>query len=270
VELLRELPEVEAPEDLASRVLARIGAGEGRAGAWARLGGRLAALADSAWVAPAVTAAAAILVLVLVQSVEIEISIPGAALGRVPGVGLVASHREVAPAPSGLEGSSGPAGREQLAAQEAGLPAAPGRGAFAPSAAVLTVATEAPLSRAEEAPPLDAQERAACLEPGHGHTAVCSRLHSWMVGLALRDTPAFFEELDAMPGASREQWLSQLSQFAADSGSALRLAQQLRSVRDPRASSVAVLFERSAAAQRPGVVPATEESTVRGRPARGR
>jgi hypothetical protein len=88
---------------------------------------------------------------------------------------------------------------------------------------------------------------AACLQ--RPNRPECLPWHSFLVGLAMHDTPAFLAEVDAVPGASRERWLQELSRYAGPSSSAL-VAAQLRAAPDPRAARVASSFERIAAGPR--------------------
>jgi hypothetical protein len=64
--------------------------------------------------------------------------------------------------------------------------------------------------------------------------------------LALRDTRAFLERVEAVPSAQRERWIGDLSRFAAEVGSASTVAEQLRASDDPRAWQMATRFEAAA------------------------
>ena len=61
--------------------------------------------------------------------------------------------------------------------------------------------------------------------------------------LALRDTRAFLERVEAVPSTQRERWIGELSRFAAESGSATSVAERLRATDDPRAWQMATHFD---------------------------
>ncbi len=162
---------------------------------------------NGAWAAPLATALAGLALVVAVQSVEIEVGWPSA----TPAQGVRA---EAAPAPS-------PAAAEQPA----------------PS---FTARTSAPAPTA--LPAAGVSLRTRCLrQPG---SAACAAWHAWLLGLAVDEPRAFVMEVDAVPDSARRRWLGDLSRFAANSGSAPRVAERLRQAEDPRAQSLAPHFER--------------------------
>ena len=73
----------------------------------------------------------------------------------------------------------------------------------------------------------------------------CDHWHSWMVGLGMRDAPAFVVEVEAVPAPDRERVLGRIGDFAIRSGSAPLLARTLRSAGDPRAARLANRIERT-------------------------
>jgi len=73
----------------------------------------------------------------------------------------------------------------------------------------------------------------------------CDHWHSWMVGLGMRDAPAFVVEVEAVPAPDRERVLGRIGDFATRSGSAPLLAGTLRSAGDPRAARFANRIERT-------------------------
>jgi hypothetical protein len=73
----------------------------------------------------------------------------------------------------------------------------------------------------------------------------CEHWDSWMVGLGMRDAPAFLVEVEAVPAPARERVLERIESFAARSGSAPLLAGTLRSAGDPRAARLANRIERT-------------------------
>jgi hypothetical protein len=66
-----------------------------------------------------------------------------------------------------------------------------------------------------------------------------------MVGLAMRDAPAFVDEVEAVPAPERERVLGRIGDFAIRSGSAPLLAGTLRLAGDPRATRLANRIERT-------------------------
>ena len=70
---------------------------------------------------------------------------------------------------------------------------------------------------------------------------------SWMVGLGMRDAPAFVVEVEALPAPERARIVARIRDFATRSGSAPLLASTLRSARDPRAARLANRIERTSA-----------------------
>lgn len=203
-ELLRSLRAgVESP-DLAASILERIRAGEAEPTLVERLRATAGRFFSGAWGAPLATAAVGLTVLVLVPRVEIEVSIPGG------------SER------------SRPIARAE----------APRR---APVAALATRrVNESPL-RETAATARRLSASSLCWE--QPSFEACQEQREFFMDLALRDTRAFVERVEAVPSTQRERWISELSRFAAESGSATSVAERLRATDDPRAWQIATHFE---------------------------
>ncbi len=210
--VLRNLDVDEPPSDLAANVMRRIEAGEGRS-PWPA---RLRAASSVAWAAPLATAAAAAVLVLVVQSVEIEVRAPWAA--DAP---LAASAQLAELQPREADADPGRAAVPlPLRSIAANVPSAP-----------TTVGAGTSL-------------RTRCLrQPG---SEACAAWHSWLLGLAVADPPAFVLEADQVPVAARPRWLGDLSRFAVHSGSAAQVADGLRRNRDPRAQQLAPHFEQVA------------------------
>jgi Putative zinc-finger len=72
----------------------------------------------------------------------------------------------------------------------------------------------------------------------------CAAWYAWFVAMALEDAHGFAHEVAGLPPAARDSWLQQVSEFAARSGSAPLVGDQLRSSHDPGAVRIARRFER--------------------------
>jgi len=212
VRVLRGLDAVDPPSDLARRVMARLEAGEGEPPRLARF---RAALTGS-WAAPVATAAAAFSLLLLVQSVEVEVHWPGIASATPPPTQVA----EKTPARS-------------TTAARTRVPPAP---------ALRSVAAVAPAER-HEGGAIDSLRTRCLRQPG---SQACAAWHSWLLGLAVDDPPAFVMEANQVPVSARPRWLGDLSRFAVHSGSAAQVARRLRAAGDPRAQQLAPHFEQIA------------------------
>lgn len=82
VELLRDLPRVDAPSDLSDRVVARLRAGAGRPGWVTRSAEALTRFTDSQWLAPLTAAALGLGVLLALQDIRVTWFLPNAAPER--------------------------------------------------------------------------------------------------------------------------------------------------------------------------------------------
>ena len=207
-ELLRGLRGTEDAPDLAPAVIARIRAGEADPSALARLRAAAGRIISGTWVAPLATAAVALAVLAVVPRVEIEVSIPG-----------------LSPAQPGAQVARAPTPPRQPA------PALATRRVNEPRLPSASLPVPAPALSVDcwEQPSFDA----------------CQEQRRLIMELALRDTPAFLEQVEAVPSPQRERWIGEMSRFAAEDGSASTVAQQLRASDDPRAWQMAPRFEEA-------------------------
>ncbi len=214
-DLLRALPrpERETPDDLVARALAAIAAEPAGGAPWTQWAGR--------WGAPLAAAAVGVALLTVVQGIEISVVLPG--FGRSAPEPSVPPASAEAPRPRTL--------------------------AFQGLAQAERVAT-APAASASDSPAPSLPPMAACLRPSPAVKGSCARWHAWWVGLGMRDAPAFLAEVESLPDGVRDRWLGDLSDFAAHTGAASLLAEELRATGDPRASSWAGRFERTALATR--------------------
>ena len=212
VDLLRGLPAADPPPDLADRVIARLRAGEGHPGLVARCQARIAGLAGVPWSTPVAAVAVSLAALVIVRGLDVPLEIPGW------------SHSEAVP-------------RIEMAAE---------RPAELFARANRPLGTSAEPAPAEVVAPLLACLRAGGpARPEVGRGDPCEHWDSWMVGLGMRDAPAFVVEVEAVPAPARERVLGRIRDFAVRSGSAPLLAGTLRSAGDPRAAKLANRIERT-------------------------
>ncbi len=212
VDLLRRLPSPDPPPELADRVIARLRAGEGRPGLVARCRARASRIADISWSTPLAAVAVGMVALAIVRGVDVSLEFPGA------------NDSEVVPA-------------TPVAAESPAEHTARGIAAF-------HIGPEP--DPAEVVSPM-----LACLRAGGpsrsrvGPGDPCAHWDSWMVGLGMRDAPAFVIEFEAVPARDREWVLGRIGDFATRSGSAPLLAGTLRSAGDPRAKKLANRIERA-------------------------
>jgi hypothetical protein len=215
--LLRTLAtEEEAPEYLATRVLARLEAGEATP-SWAeRARDAALTLLAGPW-APAFISVIVLFVVASVLRVQIDIHLP-----------------ENAPP------NSAPQARE-AAPQEA------------VSARTLTREirlVKTPVqSRRRFDPALEqvsGLHRACAASP---HDAECQSFRNNLVNLALGDPPDFVREMESFPPESRDRVLTAISLEAARTGHAQRVLRGLRSVDDPRAFGIVLRFQRTIASR---------------------
>jgi hypothetical protein len=214
VDLLRGFPMSDPPADLADRVIARLRAGEGRPGLLARWQGRVSRIAEGPWLTPvaAVALGLGVLLMILRGGVDVSLKIPGwARTGAVPGV--------------------------EIAAERPAARSAPGISAFG-------IAPEGD-SAEVSSPMLSCLRAGGPTRPEVGPGDPCEHWDSWMVGLGMRDAPAFLVEVEAVPARDRERVLVRIGDFATRSGSAPLLADTLRSAGDPRAARLANRIEHS-------------------------
>lgn len=212
IELLRSLPAPEPSRDLGAAVIARLRAGEGQPrrsvlSAWFPSGGETAG-----WLAPLALAVGVGAVLWLGQ--------PGVA----PEPAIDIARGELS------EAASSPNAVPRTAQPARSGPSGIGVGAVAPE-----------LRRASASP---LPSIASCLEHLAGGSE-CAGWDHWWVELALADARRFAVELDGLPAPVRDRQLRRISDFAARSGSAPLIGDQLRRSRDPGAIRYARRFERS-------------------------
>jgi hypothetical protein len=208
-ELLRSLRGADESPDLSAAVLARIRAGEADPSVLERLRSAAARFFSGGLGAPLATAAVGLAVLALLPRIEIEVSIPGTTGRAAASAPRAPTPRERAPAPA-------------LAARRVHEARLPNFSTPSLSPSVMGDCWEYPSFE-------------ACQEQRH-----------FFMELALRDTRAFLERVEAVPSAQRERWIGDLSRFAAEVGSASSVAEQLRASDDPRAWQMATRFEAAA------------------------
>jgi hypothetical protein len=211
VDLLRGLPAPDSPPDLADRVIARLRAGEGRPGLVARCHARIAGIAEVPWSMPLAAVAVALGALAIVRGVDVSLEVPG--------------------------WSDSSLSRIEIAAE---------RPAQLPARARRPFGTSAEPDPAEAVAPLLVCLRAGGpARPEVERGDPCEHWDSWMVGLGMRDAPAFVVEVEAVPAPARQRVLGRIGDFATRSGSAPLLAGRLRSAGDPRAAELANRIERT-------------------------
>jgi anti-sigma factor RsiW len=217
VDLLRRLPAPDPPLDLADRVIARLRAGEGRPGLVARCQAWIAPIAETPWSTPVAAVAVALGVLGIVRGVDVSSEFPPWDRSESrPQVEIASETPEE-------------------------LPARPVR------------ETRLMGASAEPSPVEVVSPMRDCLRAGGpsrsaaGPGDPCEHWDSWMVGLGMRDAPAFVVEVEALPAPERARIVARIRDFATRSGSAPLLAGTLRSARDPRAARLANRIERTSA-----------------------
>jgi hypothetical protein len=210
VELLRALPAPEPSRDLGAAVIARLRAGEGQPSR-IRSPWFLRGAAPGGWLAPFALAMGVGAVLWL---------------GQLGGTRDADGFGELALAAPAATRSS----PREARGTRPGTPGGVGIGAPAASA-------PAEMASATPLPSI-----ASCL--GRSGASECAGWDHWWVELALADARRFAYELDGLPAPVRDQQLRRISEFAARSGSALMIGDELRRSRDPRAIRYARRFER--------------------------
>ena len=224
VALLKSLAtnDPEPSEFLATRVLARIEAGEAAPSAWDRARETARGLLAGPW-APALSAVAVLFVVATALRVQIQVRIPEA---EAP---LPTANAPAAPAPT-LEVSHAP-----------GLALAPlppeGRRRFEP----VTLGFEPVVL--EQA---SGVQRACAASP---HDADCAAFRNKLVNLALGDPPDFVREIESFPLESQDRVLHAVSREAERTGHAQRVIRGLRGVDDPRAYGIVIRFQRTIASR---------------------
>lgn len=217
--LLRSLAADEEPSEfLATRVLARIEAGDA-APRWAdRVRAALAGLAAGAWT-PALGAAAVVFVVAAALDLHVEVTLPGAQ----PAPSLATAARRATPPP--------PVSFDE-----------PIQLVSAPTTPVRSARRFDPVVLEEVA----GVQRACSARP---HDAECQGFRNKLVAVALADPRGFVREIESVPMESRERVLAAVSWEAARTGHAQRVLYGLRRVDDPRAVGIVVRFQRTIASR---------------------
>lgn len=111
-----------------------------------------------------------------------------------------------------------------------------------PAAAERSHAASAPLLARRTSRP-SSHDPFACREATSPQA--CRDHHATMTRLAIRNVWEFMERLEAVPEPRREDWVRELSRFAAESGDAPGVAASLRATGDPLAQRMAARFEEA-------------------------
>ncbi len=215
--LLRSLPtesEVELDEFLATRVVARIEAGDA-APTWRdRAHDAVAGALQGAWT-PAFGAVAVLFVVAAALDLRIEFTLPGAK------------------APASPQAAAVPLVQPQLVSLGQRIELVP------------------PVRSRRRFDPVVLEEvsgvyRGCAASP---HDAECQAFRNKLVELALANPPGFVSEIESVPLESRDRVLSAVSLEAARTGHAQRVIRGLRRVDDPRAFGIVVQFQRTIASR---------------------
>jgi hypothetical protein len=210
VELLRGLrSNLEAP-DVVNAVLARVRRGEADASWLDRWRAGASRFLAGPLGAPFATAAVGLLLFTVLPRIEVEVSIPG--------------HDRSAAAMAGSAVS--PTARVPGARRTTSAP-------------LLALRVNESLSR--EPSRRRRSMPFACLESST--VEPCRDQHALMTRLAMDDIWDFLAQIEQVPEPRRDDWLSDLSRFAAESGDAADVAARLRATGDPRAQRLAIRFE---------------------------
>jgi hypothetical protein len=210
VELLRSLRgSLESP-DLAAGVLARIRRGEADTSTWDRFRAGVSRFLAGPLGAPLATAAAGLLLFAVLPRIEVEVNIL-----RPDSVATARSDASIPPT------ASAPVVRRT------------------PSPPLLARRVNESLSR--EPSRLPRSMSFTCLESSS--VEPCRDQHALMTRLATDNIWAFLAQIEQVPEAQRDDWLSDLSRFAAESGAAADVAARLRATGDPQAQRFAIRFE---------------------------
>lgn len=208
VGLLRSLRgDADAP-DLVASVMARVHAGEADPSGFDRLRTFVSRFIAGPLGAPLATAAVGLSLLAVLPRIEVEVSIPGRAAS-------VAPRAEV----SGVAERAAPRSRESA-----------------------RVASPPLLARRTSQQP-SSYDPFACREATSPHA--CRDHHATMTRLAIRNVWEFMDRLESVPEPRREDWVRELSRFAAESGDAPGVAASLRATGDPFAQRMATRFEEA-------------------------
>ena len=233
-DLLRGLPALEPPPDLADAVMARLHAGEGAPGLAARFSAWWADFFEVGWPPPIAAAAMGLVAVAVIQGGDVSF-----VWGNEPDAAQVADARSAAPpitAPL-VRASRSAAAEDRRSARQ---PQPQRMGEQVSAFAGSTGTAERP----QGLPPFE-----ACVQSGEP-PASCIRLQAWTVGLGLADPDAFLKQVGALSPEARQVWLDRLGSYAAQDGSASALVRRLRNLPHPSAPNAASLLERGADPQR--------------------
>jgi hypothetical protein len=216
VSLLRSLGPIEPPEFFATRVVARIEAGDAAPTFGDRLHDAARAVLASSW-APALGATALLVVAAVALRVQVHITMPGE-----PPIVAARSASALVPLPEPMASFS----RE-----------------------ITLVPTPVQSSRRFDPIVLDeasGAQRACAARPSDPE---CQGFRQKLVDLALANPPRFLRAVERVPVESQDRLIHAVSQEAVRAGHAERVIYRLRSVDDPRAVGIVVHFQRTIAAR---------------------
>jgi hypothetical protein len=186
--------------------MARVHAGEAEPSGLDRLRTFVSRFIAGPLGAPLATAAVGLSLLAVLPRIEVEVNIPGRAVAPAADVATLA---------------------------ERAAPASPGS-AHAVRPPLLT-------RRTSQQP--SSYDPFACREASSPHA--CRDHHATMTRLAIRNVWEFMDRLESVPEPRREDWVRELSRFAAESGDAPGVAASLRATGDPLAQRMAARFEEA-------------------------
>jgi anti-sigma factor RsiW len=217
--LVRQLatPEEEPSDFLATRILARIEAGETSPRWTDRARAAAHALLSGPW-APAAIAVTVLFVVATALRIEIRVKLP----------------------------SSEP---PELASAEAVVPVSEAVAPEVLAGEIRLVRTPAASRHRFDPVVLDAVagvDRACAAIP---HDDECQTFRNKLVTLALGNPPGFVRQIESFPVESRDRVLSAVSVEAARTGHVERVLRSLRSIDDPRAYGIVVHLERTVASR---------------------
>jgi hypothetical protein len=162
--------------------------------------------------APLATAAVGLVLLAALPRIEVEVSIPGRS-----------ATTAAAPAPA-----------PQVA------PRAPERSRASQAPLLARRVNESVLRESRR---FVGRRPFACVESSA--LGACREHHAFMTQLAMENVWAFVAEVEEVPEPRRDDWLLEISRFAAESGAAPDVAARLRATGDPHAQRMAIPFERA-------------------------
>jgi hypothetical protein len=205
VELLRGLRGGLESPDLADTVLARIRSGEAGTSVRGRWRAGASRFLAGPLGAPLATAAVGLLLFAVLPRIEVVVSIPGRFVTE-------ATDSATAPVPVQRRTTSSP-----------------------------LLARRVNESSSREPSRLPRSMPSAC--PESSSVEPCRDQHAFMTRLARDNIWAFLAQIEQVPEPRRNDWLSGLSRFAAESGAAEDVAARLRATGDPQAQRLAIRFE---------------------------